>query len=1834
VCSSDLREYPAYESFLVQYTTLADEEIMLIAGKGDKQTITSLIRNGNLNEAQLNALVANQNFAEDVLALLLETGSNSLTNDIYNAIARKFHPNELEKVFTRVQNVRAVSLFNTIARINPSDIGSLISRVPEDKMAALAALAYKHGFYYTEANQSKWAHAPAMVKFVNALTALSPAAAPMFITAEFQRDRKNANEILENLGEIKDNHNAVEEVFTTFVQGLTSVSPDFQELIPFIQSDIYPLWHKSFVIRQALRHIDNPDTLHQYIYAILETFNEQAEFSDWIQLNVAKHEDRVHEWMKVVSYFPQIRELRAPVLLTAAIMTDKHILVKYREFISNLAANKELYETLLSDMDSFRLVLQAVNRIFSLPIETKMFVFNIVPFIYDFLPQGMTLEEIFEDYVEKTNAEGDVLKPGIPLSSILQVLVFAEGDTLILNSFKNLFSASFISSSRATKTQMASHFLRVFSQLDQASLFEAVPEEQRGTPDFHKVLRLSTPLEDKNAILKQWELKPYRIDHIVEPYAVAKRKHAILKGLARFSVRNFITVDQKALGDVIDFMFILCENYPLLEKNAPELKTALDTIIGSIDSYAKVRDLQQAVIDLFARFIVLDFPDVFLDENDLREKMPRIMQVSNYWKYTLQWQDDAPKSAALLRTAVRDYLKDGMSLKHMKYGGTPESRMQMELYASVLTARFKQQLIAQENMPDAQAEATAKRYADIYVNNWKRDLRERVDLKQYPSLNRDETIVAWTSDEVPDWLNFGLSGGCTCLAPGNIETYTKNLPGYMMSGLVTGGLYFGKYNGDYRDRVNQGLLPAQVGTDTDMYLVNQYYYSSGGPIGEDIGIASIIMALRNAARYGAAGVIIPAGSPQAGYFRQMDQFLREEFSTVVTVEDKTGVPAIAEEITVENIDYQEVNLIVPKEPNQWRYFDACAMVVGRFSEKLDPNFSFVDFNDSVPQEVAGMTFDGLKVETRAIIITLHRRALPVQPAVGERAPASEPDSFKDYRAQERLVVLSEINAGVNTSFSKIAASDKTTGQYLNQVLKIGEEIARELDSRYIERNTKQPFEIIAVNSASVPIGRKINEMLEGMEVRSQSLEDLRNAGTTLPPVPDGATVFAVYESLLTSAAVESGIEEIIRQDVAIDNIVVISLTADPKVVDRLFRKYPGVRIVTGMFEQRMEEKGSVGSTVLDGFAAKTQPLNLGAQDRVKVGGVEYKVYNRIQRGKSFIVYIAENPEGERVVLKSSVSADEGRRFLTIGKLVDDADENPGIPEVHQYDEKTGVLVSTYITGPTLAKYLQTTSDLPVEVALTVLNAVRDMIGIAEFLNENNALFANFTENNLHLDEKTGRWFLTNYTPFPYRVTPLSEKGVLDQINWIIQDVVRQIEQQRTVISLRDRKGVGILKALNSALSNGEISTLAKLKSDAAFFTTQILDIETLSKELELDSRERYMLNTIIESRPDTVHVAMGVLYDLIRTPGYTVPQIKGLLNVLFSFERMTPESKNSFILDRFATVLETVMRQFGQREDIQYLLLHDTRSMLDDFYVERKLTSRELGLLLRSLQEYKTGMRNTLESVINSIESGKPVILAGRLELIKWFSTEIYDRLGQDGLSHVFVIGELTEVSRNDYPVIRALDAEIVSAENIFFYERIRRLDTEVSVTEANMLDLDELLNVTGSGIEGLEHVRQRLLKNPGLTLLVRLQNETPVGLLFSSLQSEVSPQTARRLPASDYHGKQLFTYSTLVHQGYNNSKYRALMLDVETSFGYKMHFPEIYHHLPLERFIDYIILYGIMPALDSRGTTDIVLKTLAERNDKSALMYLFAPGLPPSYEEVLQKASDYFWDTDYQRVR
>ncbi|MCD6459629.1 hypothetical protein J7L67_03055 [bacterium] len=1822
------RDYIDIETLMPKYDKISNESVKTLAAKGNSETLNALIVSGQLTAELYPDLTNNENFNIDSIITIIRDTELPLTNELLELIYKKISRYDFQHIFSTVQNMRAAILFNFSIHKNPDIIDRLYGDIPIPKLINIFVLAQKLGFTFTEQILPDSRQDSFFIELAYKTALLSPSLAASMFTASLNKSPESAASLMEKLTQYTGSQPIIKELFIQIFKNYSVNHPEFIELMPFFQSDITPLRHKAFILKCAIKYIDKPKKLHHYIYAVLNIFNEQNDFFEWIEINKQKHKDRVDQWLQVVSLYPEIHELRSANLLQSAIMTDIHILNQYREFIVKLASEKEPYKSLQEDTNIFQLIFKAINSAFSMPIESKMYIFHILPFILDYLPDSITMEDIFDNYLEKSDRQGNIIKQGIPIYAILPAITFAEGNTQILDQFKALFSNDYISKSISEKTHLVSSFLRVFASINQAYLYETIaPEllpEKDGKKQFLKILSFNTHNSQRQDLLKKFQVKKQSTEYILNQFQSAQRKYNILLKLLKMTSSKTAKKDQKIINDTLDFLFILSENYQILQQAKGKPNEKFDRIINNFESYKNLRDLKKDLMKVFAEFIKIDFPDVFESEDDVLQKLPRIEKIAGFWIYKNDWQKENQHGIELLRQAVHDYLLDGSSIKHLKYGGTPESAKQMALLESLLYQRILSRI--KPYLKENEAKQKALKLTAHYLNAWKTDMSETIDLSLLPPAKSNESFTAWTSDEVPDWMNFGMSGGATCLAPGNISVYTKNLPGYIFSGLVSGGLYFGKYKGDIRDRVNQGLLPVIIDGEPNLFLVNQYYYSSGGQTGDQIGYASILASIRNAARYGADGVIIPTGSPQNGYLSSLENFLTDNFSTVIEHRSSSGKIIQREKITVKKIDSQPVNLIVPKEPNQWRYFDAAQVVKGTFYEKLNDNFSFVNFRDCVPYELAGVNFEGLEVETESKVIMLQREELPIDETYKPRPPqVSLSEAIKTFMQEGRLISLSQIKPELKGNFEKLSFSKRTTGKFLNNLLYLSEQLSNIVKEKIIIDDPENKFFVLSATKRALPIVRKLCTMLEGRDFITGEI----NTGTIITDNAPSRTVFIVDEAILTGSTASKQIETILeKNDVLPEEIIFIALTADPKAVERILRKYPDIQMAVGIFEKRTEQEGTIISSVIADQITDEMLFDLSQNPKVTLGNVEYKIIGHILRSQTYNSFLAETQTGEKVFLKTTVSAAEGRQFKQIWELISGSGLDLGVPEVYQYDETTGILAASYIEGPAFNDFVNNNKKAPSELMINILDAIRDASEVAQFLSKKGELYVNITPNNIRLNLKNNKWYITNYSPFPYRMQPLEESGVLRQLEWIIEDVLKIFySYDDKQLTQKDKTALRKLEGLLAKIKSNEIDQLYKLMNSAKELTQSLLSADNLFETYSFNPQTVESLKPILKQL-NLSPADLEYVYTLLRLKLFPDSTVAGILKMYSNLTKNDPDIQlniSKILMD----ISSNIDKSIANSADADYIFLDGNKNLLSALYSDNILSESEIQNLSDRTNAFKKSLQERITSILEQIKSGRPVVLSGNIETIKWVYEEIFNIIGEEANQYIYIITQLSQFQKksNYNPVLLA--RPVISAGQLFFSRSFKRANQDFKVTETSILNWNETSNLKNQNLSTANHIRLRIINNPRFNILIRKPDKTIAGLMSAAAFNYHAITLDDNIPRTTTGANTLLYYSIYTDSKLAKTKFfNKILLDIQHHISLMHQYSEIFEYHSSYKILNFSVKSSYIPMLTKKLDTHKLIGDIIKTGNYHNI-YKFFFNADDNIKPLIQNAVDKIWASD-----
>jgi len=312
-------------------------------------------------------------------------------------------------------------------------------------------------------------------------------------------------------------------------------------------------------------------------------------------------------------------------------------------------------------------------------------------------------------------------------------------------------------------------------------------------------------------------------------------------------------------------------------------------------------------------------------------------------------------------------------MKDIKYGGTPESAVQLMVMRKMLQERITADLAAAGITGDT-ARALAGEYAETCLDNWTRDVNDVIDMTWTD--RRYGKVYVFTSDTMPMWLTVGTTGGGFCLAPSNVVLYTKTFSGSAFSALKKSKHLGLSPAGDRSNTIFESLVPVEG--ETGLWLFNERLYSSTGLFSKTdvMRKASVLSAIRNAVRCGATGVVLPIGgkSTQGEAVASLHEELKR-FEMLVEHRDREGNVLMEERVTVGDILSKGASLILPREANRWEYWDnaAAQYVDGKKVEMFRENHQIADYSRSDDYELAGVPFKGLKISyQQAVFIVLKR----------------------------------------------------------------------------------------------------------------------------------------------------------------------------------------------------------------------------------------------------------------------------------------------------------------------------------------------------------------------------------------------------------------------------------------------------------------------------------------------------------------------------------------------------------------------------------------------------------------------------------------------------------------------------------------------------------------------------------------------------------------------------------------------------------------------------------------------------------------------------------------------
>ena len=1106
-------------------------------------------------------------------------------------------------------------------------------------------------------------------------------------------------------------------------------------------------------------------------------------------------------------------------------------------------------------------------------------------------------------------------------------------------------------------------------------------------------------------------------------------------------------------------------------------------------------------------------------------------------------------------------------------------------------------------------------------------MNETIDLSALPPAKSNETYVAWTSDEVPDWMNFGMSGGATCLAPGNISVYTKNLPGYIFSGLVSGGLYFGKYKGDIRDRVNQALLPVVIKDEPNLFVVNQYYYSSGGETGNHIGYASILASIRNAARYGADGIIIPTGSPQSGYLSSLENFLNSNFSTVFEHRSPSGKLIKRERITIKEIDTRRVDLIVPKEANQWRYFDAAKMAKGHYYEKLSDNFSFVNFDDSITQEVAGVQFEGLQVETPSLVIMIERDELPIDETYTpvQKTSVSLSDTIKTFIQEGRLISLLQLQPDLQDKFKKLSFSERTTGKFLNNLLYLSEQLSTIVEEQFVTDNPENRFFVLSATQRALPIVRKLNTMLEGHDYVTGEI----NTETIIDNEKTSRTVFIVDEGILTGSTASNQIQTVLENnDVLPEEIIFISLTADPKAVERILRKFPDIKMIVGMFEERTEQDGTVVSSVIGDQITNDMLFDLSSNPKVTLNNIEYKIVADAQSSQAYNAFIAESETGEKVFLKTTVSATEGKQFQQIWRLVQQYKLDLGVPEVYQYDETTGILATSYIDGPAFDEYIKTSDKSPEELMINILDALRDASEVAMFLSRSGALHVNITPGNIRLNLKNNKWYITNYSPFPYRVQPLEESGVLRQLEWILSDVLTNFKVYTDEeLNDNDKHAISQLETLLQQIKTGEIDKLYDFISSAQKATQSFLTPDNIFRTYTFPPETTNALQTILnESKLDQKN--LEDIYTTLRLKLFSGNTLTGILQ-MYSDSHSGSLINEDDLSKQVTHTSKTIESFVPNAVNAEYIYLEDDENFFSALYSDNPLSDSEISALAEQTDNLKNNLRQQADLILEYVQAGKPVILAGNIETIKWIYSEIFNTVGEKANSLIYILPQLSQFHQQGHYNQVLLSRYVALASQLFFSRSFQRENQNFNVTETSILNWNDTTELKGQNLSVADHIRRRIINNPRFNIFIRTPDKKLAGVMSAAVSNYPTSILTSAIPNTDIYGNALFYYSLFMEPHLEqDGSFRQILLDIQHHISLMHQYSKSYRYHSSFNVLEYLINSRYLPVLMKKRDVNHIVESIIEKNNPDPIINLFTAA-ENSIQKIIQESIKQTWQTD-----
>lgn len=1085
-----------------------------------------------------------------------------------------------------------------------------------------------------------------------------------------------------------------------------------------LDNPLIPFWAKALIVKNILTYKNEAlKEGRSYSESAIEVA-EDKEFWEWYSDNAVGLGDAYSHWVRIVLMGPEFESLRdAEILERIVLHHDMESLQNYALFF-DLFYREKFFESLLENYENAVVLVRILNHVVLSNVPDRGKIFELIPEAmrsFELIkPEGVSFMDFVDNHVQWDFSDKSTKK--IDPAALLQILVFAEGDRALFDEFKNLYSNYHINHSRDLKNAIANELI----------------------------------LANKG-FLKQLVIKLLALTHSGFKNRKDRQKHFVkaLQLINTIYMLNRVKLDNGEGYDLRRFA-----KMKILERD-----------FNNVSEYYRV--LQQFILDILRAEVSGASEEVF---NNF-EATNRFRRVLNYLKYKSKWLGVHPQGIEDLKVLLLDYLRGETSIRKIKYGLDPEfeePRIQMEVYRSVLIENIRKTM-ARSDVRVENAGVWIEKMAGIVIRSWQSELREYISPFHDNGTLKDPMLV-WSTDNLEDWLTLGDEGAYCCLRADNDPNINKALLGRMLSG-VCKMKYISREVGVRTSRVHESLNFLETGSGPEVVLNDEQIFSvlsSGSDkrtLQDTIEVA-VISAIRNAGRYGATRVIIPDTPGFTGLleaFLMYEEKLLSGLSTEVDHLDAEGHVLAREKISIESIRKRPdgIRVLGLKERNPWRNWVGHTKVNGVYLPERTTDI--VDQNQAKPVTIAGVAAEAVELDFPGIEIVLKREFIRIwDPTAAQKAKIEFPEKVK---------VLNDSDSGIANLIDQMRAAQVNTGAYLNRMYEASIKLVQFMDADLIPKLRKNELRlIVAIPRGGLPVARALKKYWPKNNRRTGYLHAKKGTIVSkhIPAMQRNRkkTVFVVDEVILSGKSMINSILELKKHGFKEKEMVLMVLGAKQEGLSRVISTFPNLKgVYVGVLEDPYAYDSLLRVASLANGGDFSHPYRWEPEQTVEIGGEEYHLLYRIESKRSYNLFLAQNKQGEEVVVKTVVSHDEARKIRRILSSLSGHDEELNFVSVRYYDPENGSLVTDYVPGKITIGKVSVDENGPFRNKLKfILSFIEEYVKVVRFLVSEELYFVFFDHEHFRWDEAGQKWILTNFNVFSSANDSAKERGEKEFLN--------------------------------------------------------------------------------------------------------------------------------------------------------------------------------------------------------------------------------------------------------------------------------------------------------------------------------------------------------------------------------------------------------------------------------------------------------------------------------------